>query len=67
MDIPRDDTGAHRVRVRTISRTIWHGGAMLLANGGNVAQIPPIMAQCRLTLTEQAGVEPSFDTTSLYD
>jgi SARP family transcriptional regulator, regulator of embCAB operon len=38
-----------------------------LANGGNVAQIPPIMALCRQTLVEQAGVEPSFDTTSLYD
>lgn len=38
-----------------------------LAAGGNAAEIPLIMTQCRQTLAEQAGIEPSPDTERLFE
>jgi SARP family transcriptional regulator, regulator of embCAB operon len=38
-----------------------------LADGGNAAEIPMVMAKCRQTLFDQAGIEPSAETTQLAE
>jgi SARP family transcriptional regulator, regulator of embCAB operon len=38
-----------------------------LATGGNAAQLPLVMDLCRNALAQQAGMDPSLETTRLYE